>query len=64
MVEGLDDFAIAYLDDIVVLSSIFEEHLNHTQIIFDWLRQHEFNLKLKKVSLTKYLGFVINDHGI
>ena len=42
-----EDFAIAYLDDILVVSSTFEEHLKHTQIIFDRLR-HDLKLKLKK----------------
>ena len=58
----------AYLDDILIFSSTFEEHLTHLNIIFQKLRQHKLKLKLKKCSFlqteTNYLGFVIDEQGI
>ena len=38
VLDGLESFAITYLDDILVFSSTLEEHLEHTQIVFDRLR--------------------------
>lgn len=48
VLDGLESFAIAYLDDILVFSSTLEEHLEHTQIVFDRLRKNGLKLKLKK----------------
>ena len=68
VLQGCNDFATAYLDDIMVFSSTLEEHLKHLSIIFGKLRQHNLKLKLKKCSFlqleTNYLGFVISEEGI
>ena len=68
VLQGCNDFATAYLDDIMVFSSTLEEHLEHLSIIFGKLRQHNLKLKLKKCSFlqleTNYLGFVISEEGI
>ena len=56
VLQGLDRFTTAYLDDILIYSATFENHLKHIQ------------LKLKKCSFmkseTKYLGFVISENGV
>ena len=63
VLEGLDHFATAYLDDILIYCLILEEHLRHVQEVFDRLK-----LNLKKCSFmkaeTRYLGFVISENGI
>ena len=68
VLQGCNDFATAYLDDIMVFSSTFEEHLEHLNIIFGKLRQHNLKLKLRKCSFlqleTNYLRFVISEEGI
>ena len=68
VLQGCNDFATAYLDDIMIFSSTLEEHLEHLNIIFSKLRQHKLKLKLKKCSFlkleTNYLGFVIGEEGI
>ena len=68
VLQGCNDFATAYLDDIMVFSSTLEKHLEHLSIIFGKLRQHNLMLKLKKYSFlqleTNYLGFVISEEGI
>jgi len=68
VLEDLDKFAVAYLDDILIYSKTLEEHLKHIQEVFDRLRQHNLKLKLKKCNFlqteTTYLGFVINSKGI
>lgn len=67
VLEGCN-FATAYLDDIIIFSKTYEEHLIHIQEVFDRLRQHGLKAKLKKCSFfqseTEYLGFVINQDGI
>ena len=68
VLQGCNNFATAYLDDIMIFSSTLEEHLEHLSIIFGKLRQHNLKLKLKKCSFlkieTNYLGFVISENGI
>ena len=68
VLQGCNNFATAYLDDIMIFSSTLEEHLEHLNIIFGKLRQHNLKLKLKKCSFlkieTNYLGFVISENGI
>ena len=47
------DFAMRYLDDIIIFSRTKEEHLEYLRIIFDRLRQADLKLKLKKCSFFK-----------
>ena len=68
VLQGCNNFATAYLDDIMIFSSTLEEHLEHLSLIFGKLRQHNLKLKLKKCCFlkieTNYLGFVISENGI
>ena len=68
VLEWLDQFTVAYLDNILIYSATLEEHSAHIQNVFDRLRKHQLRLKLKKCSFLKsettYLGFVINETGI
>ena len=68
VLQGLDRFTTAYLDDILIYSATFEDHLKHIQAVFDRLRDHCLKLKLKKCSFmkseTNYLGFVISENGV
>ena len=62
------NFAMGYLDDIIIFSKTEEEHLEHLRIIFDRLRQAGLKLKLQKCDFFKkhiqYLGHLISDEGI
>ena len=66
--EGLEDFAIPYLDDIIIFSASPDEHLSHLRAVFNKIREHGLKMKLKKCNFfqteTKYLGFTINGEGI
>ena len=68
VLEGLNNFSIAYLDDILIYSENLSQHLEHIQQVFDRLRHHDLRMKLKKCSFlklqTNYLGFVIKERGI
>ena len=65
---GLEQFAIAYLDDILIFSASVDEHLRHLKTVFAQLRKHGLKIKLPKCQFmkkeTKYLGFVIDDSGV
>ena len=62
------NFAMGYLDDIIIFSKTEEEHLQHLEEIFEWLRKARLKLKLQKCSFFKkhiqYLGHLISDEGI
>ena len=40
ILHELQDFAMAYLDDIIILSASEEENKQHIQKFFDYLMQH------------------------
>ena len=45
----LGDFAMAYLDDVIIFSASEEEHKQYIQNVFDCLRQYNLQLKLSKM---------------
>ena len=48
---ALEQFAMAYLDDILIFSASFDEHLRHLKTVLARLRQHGQKIKLPKLSL-------------
>lgn len=65
VLQGLEDFTTAYLDDVIIWSTDAEQHQQHLQQVFDRLRHHGLKLKSKKCSFyqnrTNYLGFIISE---
>ena len=61
-------FAMAYLDDIIIYSSIPEEHLQHIKTVFEKLRQAKLSMKLSKCHFfakeIQYLGHILGVEGI
>lgn len=59
---------IVYIDDIVIYSRTFEEHLERLESVFERLEQYGLKLKSSKCSFfrnkVKYLGHVISSAGI
>ena len=41
MGEYIDNFALVYLDDILVFSFTEHEHENHVRLLFQRLREHK-----------------------
>ena len=65
-IEG--KFAMAYLDDILIFSKTFEEHLEHIKEVFIRLEKANLCLNRKKCHFVKqeieYLGHLIGPNGI
>ena len=65
---ALNKYAFAYLDDIIIFSENFSQHIAHVQEIFSLLRKAGLKLKLSKcnfgVDKVKYLGHEISSRGI
>jgi len=63
----LDKFIITYLDDIMMLSTSWEEHLGHIEQVLEKLRTHSLQENIEKYNFTmrsvSYLGFIMDEHG-
>lgn len=64
----LDDFAMAFLDDILIYSKTYEEHLKHIRAVLDKLRQENLYAKLSKCEFLKseveFLGHRVGANGV
>lgn len=64
LVGFLHKFAIVYLDDIVVYSNSWEEHLHHLTLVFERLQQHGLRCSPEKCRFAtheiEYLGHKIS----
>ena len=62
----IDDFVIVYLDDILVFSQTWEEHVKHVKQVLDVLVRKKMYLKMSKCEFGKtslvYLGYIVG-HG-
>lgn len=66
--EFLDEFAIVYLDDILIYSYILEEHILHVRAVLQKLLSCGLFVKLEKcqfhVQKINFLGFVISPESV
>jgi hypothetical protein len=66
--EALDDFAAAYLDDVLIYSDSEEEHIGHVKWIVQSLLKAGLYLKPEKCKFHKetvrYLDLIISTKGI
>lgn len=64
----INKFAFAYLDDIIVYSPTFEQHLDHLAQVFEALRSAGLRLSPRKCHFfqaeVSFLGFIIDRQGI
>ena len=62
------NFAIAYLDEIIIFSTTVEEHLSHIKQIFEKLCTAKLSMKFSKCHFatneTQYLGHILSTKGI
>jgi len=66
--DGLrDDICIPYIDDIIVFSQTFEDHVDHIRKVLRWLPEHGVKFKPKNCRLLKreikYLGQILSAAG-
>ena len=63
VLEGAWEYAGAYLDDVVIFSATWEEHLVHVRDVFQRIKDAGLTINPAKCSLAKsqveYLGFII-----
>jgi hypothetical protein len=49
----LDDFLIVYLDDIIIFSGTWDEHVRHVKQVLDTLQRENLYVKLSKCEFEK-----------
>jgi hypothetical protein len=66
--EFLDDFALAYLDDVMIFSKTLEEHIKHVRRVLEKLREKDLPVKLSKCEFHKhriaFLGYIVSENGL
>ncbi len=59
---------LIYLDDLIIFSKTFDEHLERLQLVFDRLQRHGLKLKPSKCQLLRkevqYLGHLVSAEGV
>ena len=62
--EYLDDFVVAYLDDVLIFSKTYKEHVQHVRKVLQRLREKDLPVKLSKCEFHKdsvaFLGHTIS----
>jgi len=68
VLRGMDHFAAAYIDDIVIFSDLWEEHLDHLTEVFNKIHHAGLVVNAKKCQIAKqevsYLGYVVGGGSI
>src|SRR6266511_941893 len=66
--DWLDEFVVVYIDDIMIYSKTFEEHLKHIEKILKKLKEVNLMLKLSKCKWgernIEFLGHVVGNDGL
>src|SRR5919205_3717079 len=66
--DFLGKFVAVYLDDIIIFSNSYEQHLDHLNQVFEALRKANLKIKLKKCFFCfpdiEFLGHVVGRNGI
>ena len=64
----LRESALVYLDDILIYSKTWEEHLVHVRQVLQKLREYKYYAKLKKCNFGEtslaHLGHIVSGEGI
>lgn len=64
----LSDFTVNYIDDILVFSETYEEHIEHISLLLEAILNEGFKLKFTKCNFAqdsvKYLGHIIKNNTV
>lgn len=59
---------VVFIDDILIYSKTYEEHLQHVRMVFELLQEHQFQVRLSKCSFAKhqlnYPEHVLSSKGV
>ena len=68
LIRGLSSFASAYLDDLIICSSTWEDHMRHLRIILQKLCNAGLTIKVRKcyfgMATCTYLGHVVGEGSL
>lgn len=66
--EMLGRFVIAYIDDILIFSKSYQEHVNHMKEVLSKLWDNQLYVKGEKcefhVTTVRFLGYIISQEGV
>jgi transposase InsO family protein len=61
-------FALCYLDDLIVYSKTFEDHIRHLDTVFQLIRKANLRLQMKKCqfarTILEFLGHIVSREGV
>ena len=64
----LDQFAIVFVDDILIYSQLEREHEDHLRIVLQLLRDHQLYAKFSKCEFwlieVRFFGHVVSTSGV
>jgi hypothetical protein len=62
------DFSCVYLDDILIYSATFDQHLHHLKLVFDIFDTNKLVLSPSKceiaVTRVEFLGYIVSEHTL
>jgi hypothetical protein len=65
LMNYIGDFFIIYLDDILIFSLRWEDHINHVKTVFELLKKEKLYVKISKCEFGKtclvYLGYIVGN---
>ena len=68
VLTGLDNFTFMYLDDVLIISQSYKDHLQHLHTVFQKFKEAGLKIKLSKCQFFKmhlhYLGHRISANGL
>lgn len=59
ILQPLADFALAYIDDIMVFSQTWVEYLEHIKAVLLQLQEYELTAKSNKCHIASYVGYIV-----
>ena len=64
----IEEFVVIYIDDIIIYSKIFKEHLQHIRKVLEKLKKVKLMLKLKKCKWCEqnieFLRYIVGKDGL